>query len=79
MDDGQRIAEGLSEDARKALLMFGTSEMPGNMLVVEPGDEPVVEELLRACCVSDIRAAGHRFINEQPLGLAVRKILEGEA
>jgi len=75
-DEAQRIAAGLTEAAKSALLMFGESELPGEMLVVEPGDEPVVEELLHACCISDIRAAGYRFIDEQPFGRAVRTILE---
>ena len=78
-DEAQRIAAGLTEAAKSALLMFGESELPGGMLVVEPGDEPVVEELLHACCISDIRAAGYRFIDEQPFGLAVRTILERQS
>lgn len=75
-DTPEQIAAKLTRKARNALLLFGTSELPGEMLIVEPGDEPVVDELCRAGCVSDIRVAGHRFIDERPLGRQVRAILE---
>jgi hypothetical protein len=74
--DIAKIAAGLSADAKKALLMFGNSDLPGNMLMVEPGDGPVVEELLHACCVSHIKAAGYQFISERSTGLAVSAHLE---
>lgn len=73
--EAEKIAAGLSEEAKNALLMFGESSLPGNMLEIEPGDEAVVDELLRACCVGHIRAAGHQFLDEQPFGLEVREIL----
>ena len=79
MSTPEQIAAGLSDRAKSALLMFAESTLPGGMLIVEPGDEPVVDELCRAGCVSDIRAAGYRFIDERPLGLSVRRILSEQS
>ena len=78
MTEAERIAAGLTEEARAGLLLFGESTLPGSILQCEPGEEAIVDELLRACCVSYIRAAGHHFIAEQPLGLEVRAILEAQ-
>lgn len=73
-DDVARIAAGLSEEARSALAQFDTSQVHG-FLMPEPGDEPVIEELMKACCISYILAGGYEFVDRTSLGLAVRSYL----
>ena len=72
-DEARRVAMGLTKAQREALLFFDQCDLPE----AENAEEvALIGEMMRLCLAGKIILKGRVFMDCQPLGLAVRTILQ---